>query len=361
MKKIVLSLLLVLSLLAGATVALAGAGGSDDPLVSLSQAKSWASSLVSKAETQAKTDLNGFGSGVLQAAKKQTVVYPAVHTLTKGGTMTLETGSSVVLTSGAASVSVSRGNLVNASVGAAASNGALNKNQQYIVCENSSVTITARENSAFLVTGSVKTTGGVSAGFADVAAGIWYESYVNRGVELGLIHGSVDSKTGKSVYNPDSNLSVAEAITLAAQIHCLNKNGNSNIASSGNMWYDKFRTYCITNGIIDSKYGSYTDAQMQAPISRGEFVHIFYHALPAEQYSAKNQITDNAIPDVKSGSTYASEIYTFYRAGILGGFTNTPGYADHSFGFSTDIRRSEVAVIVVHMMDADTRISFTLT
>ena len=112
MKKIVLSLLLVLSLLAGATVALAGAGGSDDPLVSLSQAKSWASSLVSKAETQAKTDLNGFGSGVLQAAKKQTVVYPAVHTLTKGGTMTLETGSSVVLTSGAASVSVSRGNLV---------------------------------------------------------------------------------------------------------------------------------------------------------------------------------------------------------------------------------------------------------
>ena len=88
MKKLFLSLLLVLSLLAGATVALAGAGGSDDPLVSLSQAKSWASSLVSKAETQAKTDLNGFGSGVLQAAKKQTVVYPAVHTLTKGGTMT---------------------------------------------------------------------------------------------------------------------------------------------------------------------------------------------------------------------------------------------------------------------------------
>ena len=58
--------------------------------------------------------------------------------------------------------------------------------------------------------------------------------------------------------------------------------------------------------------------------------------------------------------TWADEIYAMYRAGILTGYTGTPPYAEHAFGADSNIRRSEVAVIVVRMMEADARVSFTI-
>ena len=56
---------------------------------------------------------------------------------------------------------------------------------------------------------------------------------------------------------------------------------------------------------------------MNAPVTRGEFVHIFHGA--EEAYKAINTVADNAIPDVKATDKFAAEIYEFYRAGILTG------------------------------------------
>ncbi len=107
----------------------------------------------------------------------------------------------------------------------------------------------------------------------------------------------------------------------------------------------------ITNGIIDGAYPSYN-----AKITRRDFVHIFYHALPSTEYTDMNSVADNAIPDVRLTDTYGGEIYGFYRAGILVG-SDSRG----TFNPVSNIKRSEVAAILTRMFDNTSRRSITLT
>lgn len=97
----------------------------------------------------------------------------------------------------------------------------------------------------------------------------------------------------------------------------------------------------------------YTAAHMNASITRAEFVHIFHGA--ESTYKAINQVADDAIPDVKTGDTFASEIYEFYRAGIL-----TGSDAKGTFHSASSIKRSEVSAILVRMFDTASRQSITL-
>jgi hypothetical protein len=66
-------------------------------------------------------------------------------------------------------------------------------------------------------------------------------------------------------------------------------------------------------------------------------------------------VADNAIPDVKMGDKYADEIYEFYRAGIL-----TGNDAAGTFAPDSNIKRSEVAAILIRMFDVSARQSVTL-
>ena len=118
-------------------------------------------------------------------------------------------------------------------------------------------------------------------------------------------------------------------------------------------WYDSYVSYAVANGIIEKDYASYTAAQMNAAITRAEFVHIFHGA--ESTYKAINQVADNAIPDVKTGDAFASDIYEFYRAGIL-----TGSDAKGTFHPASSIKRSEVSAILVHMFDTASRQSITL-
>ena len=100
-------------------------------------------------------------------------------------------------------------------------------------------------------------------------------------------------------------------------------------------------------------YQNYTDAQMNAPVTRGEFVHIFHGAESA--YAAINTVADNSIPDVKMTDKFAAEIYEVYRAGIL-----TGSDAKGTFHSASSIKRSEVSAILVRMFDTASRQSITL-
>lgn len=112
-------------------------------------------------------------------------------------------------------------------------------------------------------------------------------------------------------------------------------------------------SYAIANGIIEQSYASYTDAQMNAPITRGEFVHIFHGA--KDGYTAISTVADGAIPDVKTGDKFAAEIYELYRAGILTG-SDTKG----TFHAASTIKRSEAATILLRMYDSSVRMPITL-
>ena len=185
--------------------------------------------------------------------------------------------------------------------------------------------------------------------FTDVSSNSWYYSSVRSAWEKGLIDGVTASE-----FRPDATLTVAQAIKLAAALHQLDKTGTVTLRNGSETWYDSYVSYAVANGIIEKNYASYTAAQMNAAITRAEFVHIFHGA--ESTYKAINQVADDAIPDVKNGDAFASDIYEFYRAGILTG-SDVKG----TFHPASSIKRSEVATILLRMFETSARKSISLS
>ena len=184
--------------------------------------------------------------------------------------------------------------------------------------------------------------------FVDVPEGEWYYESVYYAWDADLING-----TSPTTFRPDNTLTVAEAIKLAAALHQLESEGKVTLRNGQVNWYDTYVAYAVKEGIIEAKYQRYTVSQMNAPATRREFVHILHGAL--DDYAAINAIGENAIPDVKTGDTYAAEIYDFYRAGIL-----TGSNAEGTFHPESSIKRSEVAAILIRMYDESMRLEKTL-
>ena len=184
--------------------------------------------------------------------------------------------------------------------------------------------------------------------FADVPSDSWYYSSVKAAWENDLIDGVTANE-----FKPNATLTVAQTIKLAAALHQLDRTGEVSLKNSGANWYDSYVNYAVVNGIIEKDYANYTQAQMNAPVTRGEFVHIFHGA--EEAYKAINTVADNAIPDVKATDKFAPEIYEFYRAGIL-----TGSDAKGTFHSASTIKRSEAAAILLRMFEASARKGITL-
>ena len=184
--------------------------------------------------------------------------------------------------------------------------------------------------------------------FTDVPSNSWYYSSVKAAWENDLIDGVTANE-----FKPNATLTVAQTIKLAAALHQLGRTGEVSLKNGGANWYDSYVNYAVTNGIIEQDYAAYTKAQMNAPVTRGEFVHIFHGA--EEAYKAINTVADNAIPDVKTTDKFAPEIYEFYRAGIL-----TGSDAKGTFHSASTIKRSEAAAILLRMFEASARKTITL-
>ena len=184
--------------------------------------------------------------------------------------------------------------------------------------------------------------------FKDVSKADWYYDSVRSAWKNNLIDGVTATE-----FRPDSTLTVAQAIKLAAALHQLDRTGEVSLKNGGVNWYDSYVNYAVTNGIIEKDYANYTKAQMNAPVTRGEFVHIFHGAESA--YAAINTVADNSIPDVKMTDKFAAEIYEFYRAGVL-----TGSDAKGTFHSASSIKRSEVSAILVRMFDTASRQNITL-
>ena len=184
--------------------------------------------------------------------------------------------------------------------------------------------------------------------FVDVPSSSWYYESVRKAWSNGLIDGVTATE-----FKPDNQLTVAQAIKLAAALHQMQKTGSVTLTSGSPNWYDSYVAYAVNNGVIEKDYLNYTKAQMNAPATRGEFVHIFSGALL--DAAAINTVADNKIPDVKTTDKYGAEIYTFYRAGITVGSD-----AAGTFHPASSIKRSEVAAILQRMYDTAARKGITL-
>ena len=144
--------------------------------------------------------------------------------------------------------------------------------------------------------------------FSDVPASKWYAAEVKSAYELGLMNGQSDT-----AFAPDGNVTVAEGITMASRVHSI-YNGKTISEKSGGKWYDMYIAYATENGLITE--GQFTNYDRN--IMRYEMAVMFAKAMPADYFTAKNDIKD--IPDVKETEEYYDELMMLYKAGVdLGG------------------------------------------
>ena len=169
--------------------------------------------------------------------------------------------------------------------------------------------------------------------FADVAEGSWYKDIVYKVCAAELMKG-----TGDTTFNPEGNMTVAEAITMACRIHNQAKGGkDSDFVAYGNNWYDVYVNYAIVNGII--KYGDFAVYDRKA--TRAEMAYIFYHSVTSDKLAPINSWV---VPDVNKNETYGVEIYALYDAGILAGDAGTG-----NFRSKDNVIRAEAATILARL------------
>ena len=190
--------------------------------------------------------------------------------------------------------------------------------------------------------------------FSDVPAGAWYAHYVELLAESGMLKGK-----GNGIFAPADNMTVAEAITLAARLDALVKEipeDPAQLYPVSGPWYQPYVEYAKQNG-LPWQYSDYN-----VKITRSEFAHIFaaYYKNNKALYDEggvvpKNEVRDGAIPDVPMTYQYADDVYTLYRLGVL-----TGSDAAHSFCPESNIQRCEVAAIVARLGEPDYLQSFTL-
>lgn len=183
-----------------------------------------------------------------------------------------------------------------------------------------------------------------SGRFTDVASSAWYNQKVGTAYEYGLMTGS-----SASTFNPNGNISVAEAITTACQLHSTYYSDNYQFQAT-TPWYQTYVNYALSNGIITTGYSNYT-----VPITRAEFAVILANTFPSEALTAINNVETGAIPDVPTGSNYYNAVYSLYRAGIISG-SDSKG----TFYPNSNITRAEAATILSNMVDTNSRARFSL-
>lgn len=179
--------------------------------------------------------------------------------------------------------------------------------------------------------------------FEDVPENAWYRDDVVAAADLNLINGKSPTK-----FAPDDNLTYAEAIKLAACMNQLSVEGKVTLAN-GNPWYQTYVDYCKEHKIISKDYNYNEKA------TRAGYIEIFANALTDEALKAINNVRDGAVPDVPMSSAYAPAVYKMYRAGILQG-------VDLAYNFKplANIKRGEVATILVRMMTPVRRVEFDI-
>lgn len=192
--------------------------------------------------------------------------------------------------------------------------------------------------------------------FTDVTHSDWFYPHVATLYSLGLTNG----KDTPSTFAPESDMTVAEIVTMAARLRSLYEygaveTGAAQYRTDASVWYAPYVSYLQSVPVIASEF----DGRWNEKATRAEMAHILANTLPADLFSSLNAdsvatgyATRNYITDVTEYTAYQSDILTLYRWGILSGTDETG-----SFCPDAAIRRSEVAAMITRLVDSDLRIT----
>ena len=198
---------------------------------------------------------------------------------------------------------------------------------------------------AFTLTASAftKTNTYTEGQFTDVPSEQWYASEVKSTYELGLMQG-----VGGGLFQPDGNVTVAEAVTMAARASAINARETID-TSAGGEWYTPYVDYAVSKGFVAS--GQFDD--YDRPAKRYEVAMLFENAMPDGYYTAINDV--EAIPDVYETLPYSEDLLTLYNAGIVMG---SDSYGN--FRPEDNISRAEAAAIINRVALPENRLEKTL-
>ena len=210
--------------------------------------------------------------------------------------------------------------------------------------ETLTFTLTVSAAGAPSMANFVKTKTYTSGMFSDVDENLWYgntqQKVIANAYEYGLMQGS-----GGNMFNPTGNMTLAEAVTIAARVHHI-YNGGDGVFTQGSTWYQVYVDYCIANDIIGA--GTFSDYNKAA--TRAEMAYIFSRALPNSEFASQNTV--NSLPDVNSSTPYYSAILMLYKAGVVAGSD-----AQGTFNPANNITRAEAAAIISRVILPTTRFS----
>ncbi|MBE6031701.1 MAG: S-layer homology domain-containing protein [Clostridiales bacterium] len=170
--------------------------------------------------------------------------------------------------------------------------------------------------------------------FTDVS-GHWAASVIQACYEYGLMNG-----TSATTFKPTGDLTVAQAIVMAARVHQTYAEGACTLTNgtNGEAWYKPYVDYALANGLITE--AAFPD--VDAKITRAGMAGIFAKSLPASELPLINVI--ESVPDVTVDTSFAAEILDLYQAGVLTG-SNAYG----NFKPYDTITRAEAAAIIARV------------
>lgn len=183
----------------------------------------------------------------------------------------------------------------------------------------------------------------VNKNFKDISDSEWYYDYIAKAYSSGLMNGVDDA-----YFKPDSNITIAQSVTLAARIYSIyNNDGEKFKKNADDAWYSPYVDYARKKKIISSRYAD--SSVMNYSATRAEFAEILNGALPDKELVQINNIKNGDIKDVSSSDSTGKAIYRLYRAGVITG-------SNGNFNPSTRINRAQVAAIVARMADSKLRV-----
>lgn len=183
-----------------------------------------------------------------------------------------------------------------------------------------------------------------NSNFSDVSDSQWYADSVKQVYELSLMEG-----VSEGTFDTESEMNVAQAITIAARLHSIYNGTETPRSVGGAYWYADFVSYCKKYGIIsENQFDSYNRSVLSY-----EMVQLFASALPEDFFPEINDIT--YIQDVPESEAFYGDVLLFYKAGVLNGNDKYGTFLPMSA-----ITRKRAAVILSRTVLPEKRLTYSL-
>lgn len=180
--------------------------------------------------------------------------------------------------------------------------------------------------------------------FSDVPSGAWYHKDVSSASAAGIIHG-----VGNGQFNPDGNLTEAEAMTLMANVYAIYNADTDLLAqyranNQGGHWASGIKAYCEYRGLATP-----FEAEFDTNCTRGKMVFYFARSMDAIVFTP---INDKKAAPENLDLLGNKDVELLFTSGILVG-------DEGGFRLESSITRAETAAIIHRVANLKARVTVT--